>query len=109
MTFEQRVELAEIMRSSPSSPDVETAHERFLSYAAQRPAWMAQAACRGVGPDVFYIERGGDTRPAKAMCEQCPVIGECRDYALEDPTNMFGIWAGQSVSRLRKSTYGTAA
>lgn len=42
-----------------------------------RPAWHTQAACRGVGPGRVYVAQGEDTRPARALCAQCPVSTPC--------------------------------
>lgn len=61
----------------------------------QRPNWQAQGACLGADPDLFFPERNGDVRPAKAICATCPVKRECLDYALET-RQMFGIWGGLS-------------
>jgi WhiB family transcriptional regulator, redox-sensing transcriptional regulator len=66
----------------------------------ERPEWQHQAACRGVGPDVFYGD--GDTGPARltpwTLCERCPVRGECLAQVLADERNLprtyrFGLWA----------------
>ena len=57
-------------------------------------AWQAEAACRGVDPDLFFPERGGATAEAKAVCADCPVAVECLAYAME--TYQVGIWGGKS-------------
>lgn len=57
-------------------------------------------------PDVnFFIDRGEDSRPAKAVCAGCLVRGECLDFALSGPER-FGVWGGTSERerrRLRRS------
>jgi WhiB family redox-sensing transcriptional regulator len=58
----------------------------------RRPAWHAHAACRGMGPELFFTERGEDVRPAKAICSGCPVAVPCGAAAGEH-----GIWAGTSA------------
>lgn len=63
-----------------------------------RPSWHAQAACRGVGPDRFYVAQGEDTRPARAMCADCPVSTPCAAAA-----DGYGIWAGTSPGQRRKA------
>jgi hypothetical protein len=55
---------------------LDAAHGLLRSLLA-RPAWHERAACRGVGTDVFYVERGGSTDPAKALCDGCTVWAEC--------------------------------
>jgi WhiB family redox-sensing transcriptional regulator len=50
--------------------------------ALQAPAWMRDALCAEVDPELFFPEKGGSTREAKAVCGRCPVAAECLDYAL---------------------------
>ncbi len=66
--------------------------ERIAAYFA-RPDWHADAACRGMGPALFYPEgRGSNAGPAKAVCATCPVVEPCR-AAGEAET---GVWGGTS-------------
>lgn len=61
----------------------------------QRPAWMERGACRAASTAVFFLERGGNPRPAKALCAGCVVRSDCLGYALADP-ELTGIWGGTS-------------
>lgn len=61
----------------------------------RRPAWWADAACRGVGVDVFIREKGGDHGPAMSYCERCPVTEECAAWAAQYPGTV-GVWGGIS-------------
>lgn len=47
--------------------------------------WMKRASCRGMDPNLFMPVRGENTKTkkAKAICADCPVISQCRDYGLE--------------------------
>jgi WhiB family transcriptional regulator, redox-sensing transcriptional regulator len=73
--------------------------------------WMAQAACRGVDPDLFYpLGQGAPANrayhKARAICAACPVAGACLDYALALPAQFgeganVGIWAGTSPQQRR--------
>ena len=65
------------------------------------PAWMADGACAQVDPDLFFIEKGGSTKPAKEVCIGCPVRTACLEYAL-DRGEKFGVWGGKSELELRK-------
>ena len=56
-----------------------------------RPAWHARAACRGMGPALFFPDRGESNDEAKAVCARCPVRRECFDAA-----PLYGVWAGLS-------------
>jgi WhiB family redox-sensing transcriptional regulator len=66
----------------------------------QRPAWHAQAACRGMAPETFVVPIGAPTAPARAICEGCSVRGECLSYALADPS-LQGVWAGTTAQERR--------
>jgi WhiB family transcriptional regulator, redox-sensing transcriptional regulator len=59
------------------------------------PAWMAQAACAGSDPDMFFPQPGETTAEAKAVCAACPVRAQCADLA-EQRHERFGIWGGLS-------------
>ncbi len=65
-----------------------------------RPAWMADAACRGSTVN-FHPERGQDARSAKAICARCPVREQCQAYALETG-EMFGVWGGTTAKERRR-------
>lgn len=56
--------------------------------------WRTHAACRGMSPSMFVVERGEDTSAAKAICATCPVTTECLDDAIA--TRDLGIRGGTS-------------
>ncbi|MEO6882038.1 MAG: WhiB family transcriptional regulator [Mycobacteriaceae bacterium] len=66
--------------------------------------WQMKGLCRGVDSSYFFHpdgERGAARAKreerAKAMCERCPVLQQCRTHALavHEP---YGIWGGMSES-----------
>ena len=59
------------------------------------PTWAASALCAQTDPELFFPEKGGSTREAKALCRRCPVRDDCLDYALGHDER-FGIWGGTS-------------
>ncbi len=63
-----------------------------LAEVLRRPAWMADAACKGMPASIFFIEPGGNPDAARAVCARCPTRQPCLAYALSE--NMPGIWAG---------------
>lgn len=73
----------------------------WLASLLQRPAWMAEGACRGQDPERFFPPRGTPTVLAKAVCANCTVTGECLEFALQDPSTP-GIWGGTSERQRRK-------
>ena len=63
--------------------------------------WQERARCAQTDPEAFFPEKGGSTREAKKVCQQCDVRGECLDYALAHDER-FGIWGGLSERERRK-------
>lgn len=69
-----------------------------------RIAWMEDALCRSVGGDHWFPDdygSGTEYRMAKAICQQCPVINECLQMAL-DGNERSGLWGGLSPMERRK-------
>ena len=70
--------------------------------------WQQNAACRGPLGAVFFppptTERKREklAREAKAkdICLSCPVLGACRDYAI-DIREPHGVWGGLSEQERR--------
>ncbi|MEV1070163.1 WhiB family transcriptional regulator [Streptomyces sp. NPDC050263] len=67
--------------------------------------WRERAACLRVDPDLFFPV--GHTGPAldqieeaKAVCGRCPVLEQCRDWAVE-VGQVEGIWGGTTESERR--------
>ncbi len=59
-----------------------------------RPAWHAQAACRGQTDVMFPVAEHGhqlDTTAARALCDRCPVRNPCAD---QGRTERYGVWGG---------------
>lgn|GEM_PF-7041454 len=53
--------------------------------------WRTGAACRGEGPDLFH-DRAREAQ-AKRVCAGCPVVTECREWAMADLTAL-GVCGG---------------
>ncbi|RZT88324.1 WhiB family redox-sensing transcriptional regulator [Pseudonocardia sediminis] len=66
--------------------------------------WQMEGACRGMD-SAFFFHPEGERGPARArrearakqVCNECPVVAQCRQHALEvhEP---YGIWGGLSES-----------
>lgn len=93
--------------------------------------WMNSAACHGEEVELFFgppserePERTLREEVAKSICYRCPVMADCREYALVYPQK--GVWGGlnaderkterrrqmrrtATVERARKSTAADAA
>lgn len=85
-------------------------HEQTLQAAPFMPLpdWASSARCVDADPDTFFPDKGGDIRPALALCRSCPVIEPCRDLAIERGET-FGVWGGMTSRQLRRlNTYQEA-
>lgn len=60
--------------------------------------WQYRAQCRGASIEVFFVKSGANSRAAKAICRRCPVVGECRAYAVEH--EKYGTWGGLTQDEL---------
>ena len=73
--------------------------------------WQVKAECRGPQAAVFYPPGGGERLDekrarelrAKAICDQCVVVGRCLEYAV-DSGEFHGIWGGTNESERRVMT-----
>ena len=65
------------------------------SPTADRLAWFALAACRGMATELFFPTSGESNLLAKAVCAGCPVRETCAEYAMTHGER-FGIWGGLS-------------
>ena len=63
--------------------------------------WRDEALCAQVDPEIFFVEKGGSTAPAKRVCAACAVRAECLQFALETD-EMHGVWGGMSERERRR-------
>ncbi|TQC41485.1 WhiB family transcriptional regulator [Rhodococcus sp. WS4] len=77
------------------------------------PDWQHRASCRGVDTEMFFSpdgERGRGRaqreRAAKQICQDCPVLAQCRAHALT-ATEAYGIWGGMSENERTRHTRRT--
>ena len=75
--------------------------------------WQHRASCRGTDTDMFFSpdgERGNvrarRERAAKQLCQDCPVLDNCRAHALTT-TETYGIWGGLSETERARHTRRT--
>ncbi|MFP4234044.1 MAG: WhiB family transcriptional regulator [Nitriliruptoraceae bacterium] len=70
--------------------------------------WELEARCRGADAGLFFGPHGFEAKrqrvereaAAKEVCCRCPVIDECRRYALEHQ-ELYGVWGGLGESERR--------
>ncbi len=63
--------------------------------------WQGEARCLEVDPEIFFPERGGSSKAARGVCNDCSVRVECLKYALAN-REQFGIWGGTSERERRR-------
>ena len=69
---------------------------------------LAEAACRHHDPDLWFPEPGAATvATAKLICSGCPIVDDCRMWAVGHPREAtHGIWGGLTEAqrdRVRKA------
>lgn len=59
--------------------------------------WGGTPRCVDADPAMFFPQIGANDQAAaaKAICQTCPVIDPCREWAL-DQDERFGVWGGLS-------------
>lgn len=57
--------------------------------------WRERAACRGRGTDLFFSANGVSTGGAKKVCQKCPVMLECLQWACSAHIS-HGVYGGRS-------------
>ena len=78
--------------------------EELLGLVAS-PGWWFAGLCAQTDPEVFFPERGGSVREAKAVCTGCPVRAQCLEHALAHDER-FGVWGGLSEPERRRLKAG---
>lgn len=65
--------------------------------------WQNRAACKGLPTEWWFPERGAsrECKKAKQICAGCPVILQCREYALKHH-DQHGLWGAMSLHDRRK-------
>jgi WhiB family redox-sensing transcriptional regulator len=93
-------ELADRYHGDGSDPD--TVYELL-----NPPDWHQRAACKTAPAEITWFPgRGEDVRPALEVCYWCPVKYECRQWALDQPSTLEGIWGGLTEIARRKIRRG---
>ncbi|MFD7006229.1 MULTISPECIES: WhiB family transcriptional regulator [Rhodococcus] len=72
--------------------------------------WRDSAACRGIEPSMFFspdnergIARSHRESRARQICQDCPVLTQCREHALTTG-EPYGIWGGMTENDRKRHT-----
>lgn len=93
------VEVIEALMQPGTLRDVDPAE--LLAGLLRRPAWHAEAACRGDGVERFVPRFGIGQRRAQATCSECEARSECLAFALERP-ELVGVWGGTTANERKR-------
>ncbi len=64
-------------------------------------AWMSRGNCRNYPPATFFPSDGVGVDRARKICNGCPVLGQCLEYALDQRIE-HGVWGGCSERERRR-------
>lgn len=86
-----------MVRGAPSKP------VQLPTPCAEVWDWQLDGLCRGYESSVFFHPEGERGRArtsreqnAKRVCNECPVLQQCRSHALE-ANEPYGVWGGMSA------------
>jgi WhiB family transcriptional regulator, redox-sensing transcriptional regulator len=63
--------------------------------------WTRGALCAQIDNEMFFPEKGGNSRHAKHICGTCDVRQACLDFALDNGID-YGVFGGLSVRQRRR-------
>ncbi|MFF8595111.1 WhiB family transcriptional regulator [Streptomyces sp. NPDC015220] len=71
--------------------------------------WLERGACRSEDPELFFPPGEGALsllrmEQARAVCRRCPVLAECRAFALRN-SEYDGIWGGMTARERRAAAH----
>ena len=72
-----------------------------MSLMERPPGWMVEGLCQQVDPDLWFPEDDPwQAQRAKQLCQACPVLAECAEYAIHRYIP-HGVWGGMSADDRR--------
>ncbi len=94
--------IRESLRTGVRSQDPEPDVGRLPPARTEEYDWQLKAACRGMDDTWFFPPdreqakaRASRISKAKSVCAHCPVLIDCREFALVNG-EVFGVWGGLS-------------
>jgi len=64
--------------------------------------WRVRAACRSLGPALFFDDDPSVEAQARAICARCPVAAQCAQEGQHEPA---GVWAGQTARQRQRPSH----
>lgn len=80
-----------------------------MSKALTPPAWVVDAPCARVDPDLWHPGKGESNSAAKRICngdakrgrQPCEFRERCLEWAVSSPDRLDGVWGGTSERERR--------
>ena len=72
----------------------------FLDRDHMDTEWKQKARCRGLDPELFFPQKGENSREAQKVCAGCPVRRECAEYGIYE---RWGVWGGNTEKMRRQA------
>lgn len=71
-------------------------------YAPPYPKYTGEEVCAQIGWELYFTEtwQYGETEMLKMLCEKCPILDECREWALH--RERWGFWAGMGETERQR-------
>lgn len=73
-------------------------------------SWQDEGLCRAMDPEIFFSteeeareDRVAREDRAKDICARCPVLAQCREFALST-REPYGVWGGMTEGERRRTT-----
>ena len=67
--------------------------EAFLKLQQEELDWQDEALCNQTDPEAFFPETMYEAKDAVAICQMCPVVNQCLEYAIKN-NETSGVWGG---------------
>lgn len=86
-------------------------HAPDLTGPVRALPWADEALCAQVDPELFFSQAsaryehkadGERESMAKSICRRCPVLRDCRTYAMDHP-ELEGIWGAMTEKERRQA------
>jgi WhiB family redox-sensing transcriptional regulator len=79
----------------------DTAEIDLVGVGVDERPWAALASCRRYDPDIFFPGSEESSAAALRVCRACPVMDDCREWAL-DARVRYGVWGGLTERERRR-------
>lgn len=66
--------------------------------------WQSEALCAQTDPEAFFPDLHAQARQAIRVCQKCPVIKQCHNYAVVTQQE-HGVWGGKDFT-IRRNVKG---